>query len=329
MKNYPQLFLPNQIIEVLNKKHFDKPIEPKIPIYPIKNSNTLFKIFFLLSSVLLFFIFPKVSILLCIVALIWIIKNPENEKFEDEIRNYNSERNEYLDQLQDYNFYINNTFEKYINYKKYKCIFKIQSKSGFTRIDIDFKNGVTHNFFKNYLLKYFDSNTINENITITSNYYFSDYNNFLPYVPDFAYINNKTQIKIAIEIDEPYLINTKEPIHYNDNKRNEFFIKKNWIVLRFAENQIVTFPDLCCEYIKEIIYNLENGNLNYNKLDEILIKQAAWNLNDATELANLNYRDSYIYKIHIPNEINDQKKLTKKINSMFGAALIPPTPTKK
>ncbi len=286
MKNYPQLILPNQIIEVLNKKHFNKPTEPKFPIYPIKNSNTLLKIFFLSSSVLLFFIFPKISILFSFVTLFWIIKKPEKEKIEDEIRNYNSKKNDYREQLNDYDFYLNNSFEKYINYKKSKCISEIQSKSGFTKIDIDFKNGVTHNFFKNYLMKYFDSNMINENTTITSNYYYSNYNSFLPYVPDFAYMNNKNNIKIAIEIDEPYSINTKEPIHYDDNKRNDFFIKRNWIVLRFTENQIVNFPDLCCEFIKEVIYGLENGNLNYNKLDKILIKQAAWNLKEATELAN-------------------------------------------
>ena len=38
-----------------------------------------------------------------------------------------------------------------------------------------------------------------------------------------------------------------------DNQRNQFFLEKNWVVIRFSELQVVKYPDSCCKAIARII----------------------------------------------------------------------------
>ncbi len=84
-----------------------------------------------------------------------------------------------------------------------------------------------------------------------------------PYTPDFVYIDKEINLYIDIEIDEPYAHNNRQATHYlgspKDRRRNEFFLEKNWIIIRFSEEQVVTAPESCCKTIAEIIFNL-TGN---------------------------------------------------------------------
>ncbi|OLP17419.1 hypothetical protein BST81_16640 [Leptolyngbya sp. 'hensonii'] len=75
-----------------------------------------------------------------------------------------------------------------------------------------------------------------------------------PYTPDFALIEPISGLHLDIEIDEPYNAEG-EPVHYLglDDRRNEFFLERNWIVIRFAEEQVIRYPDACCKLIARIV----------------------------------------------------------------------------
>jgi very-short-patch-repair endonuclease len=75
-----------------------------------------------------------------------------------------------------------------------------------------------------------------------------------PYAPDFCFIDPNTGLHIDIEIDEPYIANTQQAIHYKgaDSNRNDFFVQNGWLVVRFAEEQIVKYPEACCAQIEAV-----------------------------------------------------------------------------
>ena len=97
-------------------------------------------------------------------------------------------------------------------------------------------------------------------------YYFDEYNykeiKQYIYEPDFIYYDK--ELLIDIEIDEPYIFETKKPIHYFDEatqkhkdvKRNNYFNQLGWVVIRFSEKQVVENPYGCCLEIAELIEQL-------------------------------------------------------------------------
>jgi len=187
------------------------------------------------------------------------------------------------------------------------------------------KKGVAENFFYNYLIKWFGEAIHTDKVIdvflgdgVSSN---------KAYVPDYWFIHPKNGLKIDIEIDEPYyrmqsnLISVFvkkfgtiapdiyiKPIHYNgsDDKRNEYFIENNCIVIRFSEEQIIRSPDSCCKIIAELIYvltgDLYGEQFIFETKDIINIKQ--WSYTDALEMAQNNYRENYLKLLQIPMTMN-------------------------
>jgi len=81
------------------------------------------------------------------------------------------------------------------------------------------------------------------------------------YYPDYVYKIEDLGVYIDIEIDEQYDLETKKPIHYiggDDDKRNDFFLGKNWFIVRFAEQQIKKYPEECCDFIEYIVRSIRN-----------------------------------------------------------------------
>lgn len=84
--------------------------------------------------------------------------------------------------------------------------------------------------------------------------------NLPTYILDFAYIDSALNLRIDIEIDEPYDVDTGKPTHYlrafSDETWNEFLLSKGWIVMRFSVGQVMQEPTSCCKAIAQEIYNL-------------------------------------------------------------------------
>lgn len=160
-------------------------------------------------------------------------------------------------------------------------------------INSDAQTGYCERRFGRYLFKYFSSGRIRTGLTLNIP------NCDRTYSPDFVYIDPSLGIHIDIEIDEPYVFTNGNPTHYlyadRDNNRNNFFLNKGWIVIRFAEIQTVKYPDECCKLIAEIIHKYSGDATFISKFTNIgnLTPIRQWTEEEAIEMASNNYRGTY------------------------------------
>lgn len=127
-------------------------------------------------------------------------------------------------------------------------------------------------------------------------------NNYNPtywYRADFAYIDPEVPLYIDIEIDEPYGYKTGEPIHFlgrdKDEIRNNFFLSKGWVVIRFAEEQVCLHPKSCCKAIAQVV-SVITGEPVPPQLIQVPDLQPIlqWTLEEALQMAESNYRNRYL-----------------------------------
>ncbi|MBW4604351.1 MAG: hypothetical protein KME29_33480 [Calothrix sp. FI2-JRJ7] len=120
-----------------------------------------------------------------------------------------------------------------------------------------------------------------------------------PYSADFVLLHT-SGLSIDIEIDEPYVGNTKAPHHctdqVKDDTRNAFFTNGNWIVIRFSEKQAVKYPLRCCKVIASVLAQVAGDYIYIKKLENIpnLPTDAMWTTKQAKKWARANYRKTYL-----------------------------------
>jgi very-short-patch-repair endonuclease len=147
--------------------------------------------------------------------------------------------------------------------------------------------------FEQYLNRYFPRQIYTDLALIIPNFKH-------PYTADFTYINKEIKLFIDIEIDEPYIYNTREPRHYigywKDQIRNDFFNNKGWIVIRFSEEQVVRYPDSCCKFIAQQIAEITGNSAITNQFAQTpdLQPQQQWTEKEAIEMAYRKERDDYL-----------------------------------
>ena len=130
------------------------------------------------------------------------------------------------------------------------------------------------------------------------------------YLPDFFYYDVVSGIKIVIEVDEPYVLGTKQPIHcetMTDFVRDLYFCKRDCFVIRFSEKQVICQPLECVDFIKCLVNSfieyLENNDIvedcfekdfeSFLSFPEVTIEDT-WDNATATTFAKENYRENYI-----------------------------------
>jgi len=160
------------------------------------------------------------------------------------------------------------------------------------------KRGVAESQFHKILRSYFGNNIKTDlALEIPNNDNKNKVQNW--YYPDFCFYNRDT-IAIDIEVDEPYVGVNGEPIHYlySDDYRDEFFLDNDWIVIRFAEEQIVNEPINCCYVIAETIYEYTSDDNFLKKLGKAfpLGKVKRWTKDESHKLAFKRSRDKYLGK---------------------------------
>lgn len=114
------------------------------------------------------------------------------------------------------------------------------------------------------------------------------------YNPDFTLICPITNLHIDIEIDEPYSLINKTPIHYEgcgDDERNNFFLELNWCVLRFTEKQIIESTLDCIKTIKSVYENIVNMSIGY---DNFLESETKWSYEESLIMQKNGYREKYL-----------------------------------
>jgi len=116
---------------------------------------------------------------------------------------------------------------------------------------------------------------------------------------DFAFVLDEIGLRIDIEIDEPYDLKKKRPTHctddHHDRYRNGFFLQGNWIIIRFAEEQVVRYPKSCCREIAFCVFQVTGLDRFLKPLvtEPVLQPLPQWTKKEARRMAKVNYRDTY------------------------------------
>ncbi|MEA5511779.1 hypothetical protein VB715_18565 [Crocosphaera sp. UHCC 0190] len=157
------------------------------------------------------------------------------------------------------------------------------------------KRGHSEARFEGYLKQYF-GNKIKIGVWLQN----TDYDKGFHYTPDFAYIDEETNLHIDIEIDEPYGYKRRQPLHYlNLEKeiiRDYFFLDCLWIVIRFSEEQVVKYPQSSCKEIAKIINEVTGNDSILSRFLEVenIEPIERWTYEEALEMASQDYRKGYL-----------------------------------
>lgn len=157
------------------------------------------------------------------------------------------------------------------------------------------KGMTEESFCRDFLMKYF-KNQVFDSLSL--------FIGSTPFEPDLAFIDltSGKNIFIDIEIDEPYDGVTRNPTHYRttqggtaDDNRNQGFTDRGWMVIRFAEEQIVSYPNECAKFIGEVIKSV-NPSFTSTCLDfPISLKNISmWTETEARKFAAEKKREKYL-----------------------------------
>lgn len=130
----------------------------------------------------------------------------------------------------------------------------------------------------------------------------SDYN----YSTDFSLIVEDAGLYLDIEIDECYVGKGKKfvPTHCvddeRDQRRDRFFLDRGWIVIRFAEEQVVRHPQACCQEIAQVLSDL-TGDRPFleNYRSPVLPSIRQWTKADARRRFKSNFRKRLLAEIGV------------------------------
>ena len=192
---------------------------------------------------------------------------------------------EYIEQLKTYNAEIISSRQK-IKKRIYQKV--LNSDLPASRGSISLRRGYTELFFLNYIGEELKGLIFADMVPRID--WYEERNT---YNPDFTLICNKTNLHIDIEIDEPYSMPDRTPIHYigcSDDQRNDFFIKNNWCIIRFSERQIILNPLECLETIKSVYNNIIEMNECYSTN---LKSEPRWTYEESLIMQKNRYRENY------------------------------------
>ena len=174
--------------------------------------------------------------------------------------------------------------------------------------EIDIKEGPGETFFHSYLLS-----LCSHGFEVYSKCKVAAGKSF--FYPDFALID-EYNLCYDIEIDEPYSLGDKTPIHYLqyiefisdyqsiDFGRNIFFTEKGWVVIRFSERQIYEDPLACVNYILDVQKEIENKTNSSRAVFPDALIDHKWTEEESRDFAMRHYRDTYIRN----TDVKDDKK---------------------
>jgi hypothetical protein len=307
MFTYPKVLIPKNIKDVKTSlpRVTGEPIQPK----NLRQKQQSADIYIYVSILLIIVIaiigetlihIPSFVILLSVIYFMRHLKikdfnSSEQQKYNIEQKKYEKDLSEYYSRERE----AQNNPIIIKNHRK-ELLGVILKKTKKTNCTIVPQNGISESYFENYLKKYF-KDRIFTNLGISESNF-----NTPPYQPDFTYICPETNLHIDIEIDEIYILKTGEPIHYRidsytrDDKRNNYFLNNNWVVIRFSEEQVIKYPDECCKVVAQTIFEVLNEPIN-NKLYSIgsLAKSKQWTKDEAKEMYRNNFRNNLLYEANL------------------------------
>lgn len=135
-----------------------------------------------------------------------------------------------------------------------------------------------------------------DNIRLLDNVRLPILNRNYSYRPDFCLFWDSKNLYIDIEIDEPYDIVSRNPIHYQgngDNLRDRYFIRNGWCVIRVTEQQVKENAIGVINYVKRVLRWLaEDESINIQ--EDTLSSEKRWTYEDAIKMSSNNIREHYL-----------------------------------
>ena len=174
-------------------------------------------------------------------------------------------------------------------------------------IDDSANKGLSESYFLSYLQKWLDYPwRIIEHCQFQGERYTP--------TADFILINDNLKLGIDLEIDEPYTLKESMPIHLVEDRkyiiRDKFFLGLGYIVIRFAEYQVVKYPDYCCLHIVRVLNQFLDPDLKIHIPDGIEIQALkpqdwrvkSWTQRESQIMAKNKIRDSYLEPVRSFNK---------------------------
>jgi hypothetical protein len=152
--------------------------------------------------------------------------------------------------------------------------------------------GVSEQYFLDHLQRYFPSASFGRRFS------HPDRQEKYWYSSDIEII--VSGLGLQVEIDEPYAGKNGRPHHCADhrmdNQRDLFFLDRNWIIIRFAEIQVVSEPVACCSVVAKVITQLtgETSYINLIGKTDPLKKVGRWTEKEAKRMAKEDFRHTYL-----------------------------------
>ena len=117
------------------------------------------------------------------------------------------------------------------------------------------------------------------------------------YKPDVAIVWKSKGICIDVEVDEPYDILSRKPIHYLDGEcsdylRNAYFLENGWYVIRVTEEQVIKKIDDVYNYISRLVFAISEDERF--KVDSDIKPLKRWSHEESQKMAENNYREKYL-----------------------------------
>jgi hypothetical protein len=224
-----------------------------------------------------------IILMLCYLFFLW----QQNQTYPERLQHWEIKKKEYEYQQKKSKGLTQQEIDNYRNQQIRQALTQTLSPDG---TESKARKGWTENRLNQHLSQYFPGK-IYSGLTLK----IPDYP--IPYSPDLSYIDKSINLHIDIEIDEPYVFHTGEPTHFKESKkdkqRNEFFLDKNWIVIRFAEEQVYNYPEECCKFVATVA--LKCGIPMPEALKKVAALPAVpcWSEAKAREMAACKTRDSY------------------------------------
>lgn len=147
------------------------------------------------------------------------------------------------------------------------------------------------------------------------------------YHPDFLLFDPAHQLRIDIELDEPYDLRLKAPIHYVDwdaekseyrslnAERDEVFLSAGWVVIRFSEMQAVQDPDGCARVVADVMERLTGQSTPSLAEIKPVKAEPRWTRQDANVMASQDTRQVVLAGVERVAEAPAQKE--KKPQKVF------------
>lgn len=303
MINYPILRIPEKIKNI-NSEEIPLHEKPVPPSEPYKETTSAWNFLVLLIPLLLIQAYFKASletiVITGIIGIVFIIiysiklSIQENRVHKEKMKFHYMQLENFKTELVEYEELIKEIRNRE-DTRKYR-LKRIKEEIFDTTLpwgeSYNINKGYSEDYFYRYLSNRFPNN-------IYRDYILNDFGSDRSYQPDFIFQDQETQLHIAIEIDEPYIKQSREPIHYVkdeihiDKERDDFFNSYGWLVIRFAEEQVIKFPEKCCAYIAKIIFEFTEKNDWIERKGFVLPKVKAWNYEEALNLSEQNFREEY------------------------------------